>query len=117
MGIRRIAVNLPSNAPTETAAFYTEVLGMEVVMDEAWIVTVADPERSDRQLSLLDNDATAPMNPIVSVEVDDVDGTYRSALEAGAEIVYPISDEEWGVRRFFLRDPAGNVVNVLAHRS
>ena len=116
MGIRRIAVNLPSQNPTETAAFYTEVLGMEVVMDEAWIVTVADPERPDRQISLLTADATAPMNPIASVEVDDVDKTYRSALEAGAEIVYPISNEEWGVRRFFLRDPAGNVINVLAHR-
>lgn len=116
MGIRRIAVNLPTATPAETAAFYTEVLGMQVVMDEAWIVTVADPHRTDRQISLLSTDATAPMNPVASIEVDDVDETYRGALEAGAEIVYPISDEEWGVRRFFLRDPAGNIVNVLAHR-
>lgn len=116
MGIRRIAVNLPTDTPAETAEFYTEVLGMQVVMDQAWIVMVADPEHPARQLSLLASDATAPMNPIASIEVDDVDQTYRSALEAGAEIVYPISDEEWGVRRFFLRDPAGNIINVLAHR-
>jgi hypothetical protein len=27
------------------------------------------------------------------------------------------SDEEWGVRRFMLREPSGTVVNVVSHRS
>jgi hypothetical protein len=30
--------------------------------------------------------------------------------------VHPISDEDWGVRRFFFADAAGNVINVLMHR-
>jgi hypothetical protein len=25
-------------------------------------------------------------------------------------------DEAWGVRRFYVRDPFGNLVNILAHR-
>ena len=54
-------------------------------------------------------------NPSVSVEVDDVDAAYRAAVDAGLQIVHPVSDEEWGVRRFFFRDPSGNVVNVLSH--
>jgi len=33
----------------------------------------------------------------------------------GAQIVHPLTDEPWGVRRFFVRDPDGNIVNVLAH--
>jgi len=54
--------------------------------------------------------------PTVSIEVDDVDAAHQAALDAGLLIVHPLSDEEWGVRRFFFADPAGNVVNVLSHR-
>lgn len=41
---------------------------------------------------------------------------YERACAAGAEIVYPITDEEWGLRRFFVRDPNGAVINVTEHR-
>ena len=51
----------------------------------------------------------------MSIEVDDVDAAYRAAVDAGLQIVHPLSDEEWGVRRFFFADPSGNVVNVLSH--
>ncbi|WP_052047245.1 MULTISPECIES: VOC family protein [Nocardiaceae] len=50
-----------------------------------------------------------------SREAADVDAAYRAAMDAELEIVYEISNEEWGVRRFFFRDAGGNVVNVLAH--
>jgi hypothetical protein len=33
----------------------------------------------------------------------------------GFEIAYSLRNEEWGVRRFMLRDPSGTVVNVLSH--
>ncbi|HEY5822585.1 MAG TPA: VOC family protein [Propionibacteriaceae bacterium] len=61
------------------------------------------------------HDATAPLPPTISVQVDDVDAAYQAAVRRGAEIVHPLSDEEWGVRRFFVRDPDGNIVNVLSH--
>ncbi|HKH31196.1 MAG TPA: VOC family protein [Gaiellaceae bacterium] len=54
--------------------------------------------------------------PDVSIEVDDVDQVYERARAAGAEIVYPLTDEEWGLRRFFVRDPNGAVINVTEHR-
>ncbi|WP_201754440.1 VOC family protein [Micromonospora rubida] len=38
-----------------------------------------------------------------------------AALAAGAEIVHELTEEPWGVRRFFVRDPDGHVINVLAH--
>jgi uncharacterized glyoxalase superfamily protein PhnB len=60
-------------------------------------------------------DATAPVAPDVSVEVDDVDGAYAAARAAGHEIVHPLTDEPWGVRRFFVRDPHGKVINILGH--
>jgi uncharacterized glyoxalase superfamily protein PhnB len=54
--------------------------------------------------------------PAVSVEVDDVDAAYAAAVARGSEIVHPLTDEPWGVRRFFVRDPTGNVINILGHR-
>ena len=41
----------------------------------------------------------------------------RFARELGHEIVYALRDEDWGVGRFMVRDPAGRVVNVLSHPS
>ncbi|WP_306856077.1 VOC family protein [Amycolatopsis roodepoortensis] len=92
------------------------MLGFEVVMDHGWIVTLADPERPEVQLSLMTHDETAPVVPAVSIQVDDVDAAYEEAKASGAEIVHELTDEPWGVRRFFVRDPGGHVVNVLAHR-
>ncbi len=89
---------------------------MRAVMDQGWIVTLADAERPGLQVSLLSHDATASDVPQVSIEVDDVDAAHAAALDAGAEIVHPLTDEPWGVRRFFVRDPDGHVLNVLAHR-
>ncbi len=52
----------------------------------------------------------------MSVEVDDVDAAYAVMRTSGAEIIPLLQDEEWGVRRFFVRDPSGRVLNVLGHR-
>jgi predicted enzyme related to lactoylglutathione lyase len=64
---------------------------------------------------LIREDATAPVVPDASIEVDDVDAAHAAAQRLGCEIVHPLTDEPWGVRRFFLRDPAGNVLNVVSH--
>jgi uncharacterized glyoxalase superfamily protein PhnB len=53
--------------------------------------------------------------PDLSIEVDNLEDVYRRAEEAGYSIVYPLTDEPWGVRRFFVRDPFGKIVNILAH--
>jgi uncharacterized glyoxalase superfamily protein PhnB len=36
-------------------------------------------------------------------------------LARGFEVVYPLTDEPWGIRRFFVRDPRGTVISILAH--
>ncbi|KAA0082539.1 glyoxalase [Mycolicibacterium sp. P9-64] len=94
---------------------YAAALGLREVMNHGWIVTLTDDENR-HQVSLMTKDATASVNPTVSIEVDDVDAAHRAAVNAGLRIVHPLSDEEWGVRRFFFADSAGNVVNVLSHR-
>jgi catechol 2,3-dioxygenase-like lactoylglutathione lyase family enzyme len=117
MGVRRAMPNLQAPDPAQAKAFCEDVLGLEPVMDMGWIVTYAAPGNRSAQLSLISNDASAPVVPHVSVEVDDVDAAYAAAQAAGHEIVHPLTDEPWGVRRFFVREPAsGSVVNVLTHR-
>lgn len=109
--------DLHAEDPSASRAFYTEVLGLEVAMDLGWIVTFAAPGKPETQISVMQADASAPMRPDVSIEVDDVDAVHEAAQRLGHEIVHPLTDEPWGVRRFFVRDPSGKVLNVLSHRS
>jgi uncharacterized glyoxalase superfamily protein PhnB len=113
--ISRAVPNIRSDRPAETRDFFVELLGFEVAMDIDWVVTVASPTAPSAQVSIMGNDDMSA--PGISVEVADVDAVHAKAVEQGAEIVYPIRDEEWGVRRFMLREPSGTVVNVLSHRS
>ncbi len=116
MAIRRVVPNLPAGSIADSTRFYRDLLELDVVMDHGWIATVADREHGDLQLSVMTHDLTAPVRPAASVEVDDVDAAYARARAMGAEIVHELTDEDWGVRRFFVRDPGGNVINILGHR-
>jgi uncharacterized glyoxalase superfamily protein PhnB len=44
-----------------------------------------------------------------------LDTVHAKAVDGGFEIVHPLTDELWGVRRFFVRDPNGAVINVMQH--
>jgi catechol 2,3-dioxygenase-like lactoylglutathione lyase family enzyme len=113
--ISRAVPNIRAERPAETRDFFVELLGFEVAMDIGWIVTVASPDDPAVQVSIVGNDDAAA--PGISVGVDDVDAVHAKAVDQGFEIVYPLRDEAWGVRRFMLREPSGTVVNVVAHRS
>jgi uncharacterized glyoxalase superfamily protein PhnB len=113
--ISRAVPNISSNRSAETRDFFVDVLGFEVAMDMGWIVTVASPTDPAVQVSIISNGD--PAAPGISVGVPDVDAVHARAVERGLEITYPLRDEEWGVRRFMLREPSGTVVNVVSHRS
>lgn len=115
MPARRIVPNLVTGEPGATAAFFEQVAGLETVMDLGWVQTLASPDQPLAQISLLAADATAPVTPDLSVEVDDVDHAFVTAVERGDEIVHPLTHEDWGVRRFLVRAPSGHVINVLHH--
>ena len=83
-------------------------------MDMGWIVTVVSPTSDTAQINLMTSENPAPPSDI-SVEVGDVDAVHAEAVRRGLRIVYPLTDEPWGVRRFFVEDPNGKVVNVLRH--
>ena len=115
MTIRRVVPVLTVEDIETTRDAYLATLGLTEVMNHGWIITLADAEHR-HQVSLMAKDQTASVNPTVSIEVDDVDAAHAAAVAAGLQIVHPLSDEEWGVRRFFFADGSGNVVNVLSHR-
>lgn len=115
MAVRRVVPNLRSEAVAESREFYG-LLGFEEVMNHGWIITLASPSAPAAQISVMTGDRTAPVDPDLSIEVDDVDAAYETMRNSGAEILYPLRDEDWGVRRFFVRAPGGRVINVLAHR-
>ncbi len=96
--------------------FYTGYLGLSTEeFNLGWVARYTSPQ-SGINLQLVTRDATAPENPVISVRVDDIDAAYAEARERGYEIVHPLATEEWGVTRFFLRAPDGNVLNVVQHR-
>ena len=47
--------------------------------------------------------------------VDDIDGTYERAIEAGAESLEAPLDMPYGDRRCMVKDPEGNIWQVATH--
>ncbi len=117
MAVRRIVPNLHAPDPVASRSFYEQVPALDVVMDLGWILTYAARDNPSAQLSIISTDASAPVHPDVSIEVDDVDAAHAAAQKLGCEIVHPLTDEPWGVRRFFVREPTGRVLNILGHPS
>lgn len=115
--IRRVVPNIRAPDMAASRAFYSEFLGLNAVMDLGWIVTYASPTNPTAQISISPGDALEgeQMRPYVSIEVSDVDAMHAAAVDRGYEIVRPLTDEPWGVRRFFVVEPGGLVVNILGH--
>ncbi|NRQ15559.1 VOC family protein [Ensifer sesbaniae] len=118
MTVKRIVSNVYAPDPQVARAFYGDLLELDVVMDHGWILTFAAKGKAAMpQVSIASEGGNDTPVPVLSIEVDDVDQTYARAKAAGAEIVYDITNEPWGVRRFFMRDPFGNIVNTLSHQA
>lgn len=113
MRIDRIVPILTVTDLEHAVAEHQQALGLRVLMDHGWIVTLGD--EAGHQLSLMTTDASAPLNPDVSVFVEDVHAALARTQDAGLEIVHPLTDEPWGVTRFFYRAGDGRVVNVGMH--
>jgi len=116
MSIRRLVPNTASDKPDASRDFYTGLLGFQVAMDLDWILTLVSPTNPTAQLSVVREDATAPVVAQLTVEVADVDAVHAQAVRRGVELVYPLTEEPWGVRRFFVKDPNGVVLNTASHR-
>lgn len=86
-------------------------------MDQDWIRTYATSEKMTVQLSVASQGGSDTPVPDLSIEVDDLDEALRRVEAAGAPVTYGPATEPWGVRRFYVRDPMGRLVNILQHIS
>ncbi|HEV2673637.1 MAG TPA: VOC family protein [Aliidongia sp.] len=115
MKVRRIVANIATADVSAARRFYGEVLGLDILMDQGWIATYGSPDRMTVQISFASQGGSGTPTPDLSIEVDDVDAAFRAMAQAGFPAEYGPVDEPWGVRRFYVRDPFGKLVNILAH--
>ena len=82
-----------------------------------WIVTLLSPGNPTALVSLLRGPApgTSQMPLSLTVEVADVEAAHGKAVASGIPIIYPLTTEPWGVRRFHVTDPNGVVINIMSH--
>ncbi|WP_068825276.1 VOC family protein [Wenyingzhuangia fucanilytica] len=116
--ILRIVPNIYSNDVEASKKFYTQFLEMKLVMDMEWVLTFASKENPKAQITIIQNTENKPLDNkaiFLSIEVVNIDQWYERAKTQDIEIVYPITTESWGVKRFFVKDPNGATINLLSH--
>lgn len=115
MKIKRIVANIETQDLSKALYFYGEVLGLEQLMNMGFIATYGTHEKMDTQISFLSEGGSGTPVPDLSIEVDDLDDALTRIKEAGIPVEYGPTEEPWGVRRFFVRDPFGKLINILMH--
>jgi catechol 2,3-dioxygenase-like lactoylglutathione lyase family enzyme len=114
--VKRIVANIKTEDLSRADYFYHDILGLEIMMDHGWIKTFGNDEESKVQISFAIQGGNDTPVPRLSIEVDEVDEVYKKMKDSGFEITYDMTNEDWGVRRFFVKDPFDNLVNILSHQ-
>jgi catechol 2,3-dioxygenase-like lactoylglutathione lyase family enzyme len=116
MQISGVVVNLPVADIEAARDFYTEYLGLSVEgFNMGWVAHFQSPD-GKAHVQLVTSDAKSPEDSAVSIHVgSDVEEAFEEAKRRGYEIVYPLTKEAWGLRRFFVRAPDGTVINITSH--
>jgi catechol 2,3-dioxygenase-like lactoylglutathione lyase family enzyme len=115
MQVKRIVTNIAATDVSKARQFYVDILGLEIAMDLGWIVTFVSSGKTTPQVSVAIEGGSGTGVPDISIEVDDLDEALRRVRVAGLMLEYGPANEDWGVRRFYVRDPFGRLINILAH--
>lgn len=115
MKVKRIMSNTATSDINKAAAFYGDILGLELLMDHGWFRTYGSNERMTVQVSFGSEGGSGTPVPDLSIEVDDLDEALARFKAADVPIEYGPTREPWGVHRFYVRDPFGKLVNILQH--
>lgn len=115
MKVKRIVADIHTQDVAAARLFYQDGLGLELLMDHGWIATYGSRENASIQINFVSQGGSGAPTPDLSIEVDDIDAALDRIRNAGISIEYGPADEPWGVRRFFVRDPFGKLINILAH--
>ena len=113
--IRRIVPNVATSAVEKAHAFYHDVLGLKLIMDLGWIRTYGSDSKMTVQISFLSEGGSGTPVPDLSIEVDNIEAALKRVRKARIPVEYGPKSEPWGVRRFYVRDPFGKLINILQH--
>jgi len=113
--VKRITANVAAADVGAAARFYRDVLGLECLMDLGFIAIYGSQQPMTVQIGIASEGGSGTPVPDFSIEVDDLDAALAGMTQAGFPVEYGPVDEPWGVRRFYVRDPSGKLVNILAH--
>ena len=116
MKVKRIVSNIAARDVQKADVFYREILGLDVLMDFGWIRTYGSDSKMNIQLSVMSEGGTGTAVPDISIEVDDLEEALQRVRKAHVSIEYGPTAEPWGVRRFYVRDPLGKLINILQHQ-
>ncbi|WP_240221105.1 VOC family protein [Rheinheimera hassiensis] len=116
MQVKRIIANIAASNPADATTFYQSVFGLELVMDHGWIKTFSSGEKMLAQISIASEGGSGTAVPGLSIEVDDLEAVLQTVKAKHIPIEYGPVIEPWGVRRFYIRDPFGTLINVLQHQ-
>jgi catechol 2,3-dioxygenase-like lactoylglutathione lyase family enzyme len=119
MSIRRAMPVVRVRDVGAARAFYGDFLGFDLAMEQEGMDMYKSRSVPTTQLIVAADSGDAADRLVagvdISIEVADVDAVHADAQRRGLKIVYPLTDEPWGIRRFFVEDPDGTVVNVAGH--
>ena len=115
MKVKRIVANVATPDVAKANVFYKELLGLDVLMDLGWIRTYGSSAKMTVQMSVMSEGGSGSAVPDLSIEVDNVDQALARCRKAGIAVEYGPASEPWGVRRFYVRDPFGKLINILQH--
>jgi catechol 2,3-dioxygenase-like lactoylglutathione lyase family enzyme len=113
--IKRIVPNVEASVIERAHTFYHDVLGLKLLMDLGWIRTYGSDSKMTIQVSFLSEGGSGTPVPDLSIEVDNIDAALKRVKKAGIAVEYGPTSEPWGVRRFYVRDPFGKLINILQH--
>lgn len=115
MKVKRIMANIETSDSEKAALFYGEILGLDLLMDHGWLRTYGSAETMRVQVSFASEGGLGTPVPDLSIEVDDVEVALARFKAAEIPVEYGPVSEPWGVRRFYVRDPFGKLINILQH--
>ncbi len=121
----RLNAGIITKRLVETKKFYTEKLGFDVVWESDWFLLLATPNGADTISFLVPNHPTQGIDRFrqefmgngvyLTLEVEDVDSTYKTIQEKGVDIALELRTEDWGDRHFAVIDPNNVGIDFVTH--